>query len=57
MLNYAIKLVLMSFLVFLWLSGFATLVAFGINPEAVGVWEAKKDIAYDTYMGEHYNDK
>jgi hypothetical protein len=26
------------------------------HPEAVGVWEAKKDIAYETYMGEHYDD-
>ena len=38
-LNYAIKLVLMSFLVVLWL-----------NPEMVGVWEAKKDVAYNAYM-------
>lgn len=45
MLNYAIKLVLMTFLVVLWL-----------NPQMVGVWEAKKDIAYETYMGEHYDD-
>ena len=45
MLNYAIKLVLLTFLVVIWL-----------NPQLVGVWEAKKDIAYDTYMGEHYND-
>lgn len=45
MLNYAIKLVLMSFLVVLWL-----------NPQLVGVWNAKKDIAYDTVMEGYYND-
>ena len=39
MLNYATKLVLMSFLVVLWL-----------NPKLVGVWEAKKDVAYNDYM-------
>ncbi|CAB4240621.1 hypothetical protein UFOVP3_64 [uncultured Caudovirales phage] len=45
MLNYAIKLVLLTFLVVIWL-----------NPKLVGVWEAKKDVAYEAYMGEHYDD-
>ena len=39
MLNYAIKLVLMTFLVVLWL-----------NPQMIGIWEAKKDVAYNAYM-------
>ena len=39
MLNYAIKLVLMAFLVVIYL-----------NPQLVGVWEAKKDVAYNAYM-------
>jgi len=45
MLNYAIKVILATVIVFLLL-----------NPEVVGVWDAKKDIAYDTFLGEHYND-
>ena len=43
MLNYAIKLVLMSFLVVLWL-----------NPQVVGIWEAKKDLAYNSIVGDFY---
>ena len=27
------------------------------NPELIGQWEARKDIAYDTAMGSHYSDQ
>lgn len=43
MLNYAIKII------------FATVLSFIIlNPELVGVWNAKKDIAYNSYMDLYY---
>lgn len=45
MLNYAIKVIVATVIVFILL-----------NPEVVGVWNAKKDIAYDAVMGEHYDD-
>ena len=43
MLNYAIKVILATVIVFLLL-----------NPEVVGVWDAKKDIAYNSYMDLYY---
>jgi hypothetical protein len=45
MLNYAIKVTIATVIVFILL-----------NPEVVGVWNAKKDIAYDTVMEGYYND-
>ena len=38
-MNYAIKVIIATIIVF-------TL----LNPEVVGVWEAKKDVAYNSYM-------
>ena len=43
MLNYAIKVIIATVIVFILL-----------NPEVVGVWNAKKDIAYNSYMDLHY---
>jgi len=44
-MDYVIKVTTATVIVFILL-----------NPEVVGVWGAKKDIAYETYMGEHYDD-
>ena len=43
MLNYVIKVTIATVIVFILL-----------NPEVVGVWNAKKDIAYNSYMDLHY---
>jgi len=39
MFNHTIKLVILTLLVVLW-----------CYPQMVGVWEAKKDVAYNAYM-------
>ena len=44
MLNYAIKVIVAALVAFFLL----------LNPEVVGVWDAKKDIAYNSYMDLHY---
>jgi hypothetical protein len=43
MMDNVIKVFFAVGFLFLWL-----------NPQMVGVWEAKKDLAYDSYMDVHY---
>ena len=38
-MDYAIKVIVATVIIFILL-----------NPEVVGVWEAKKDVAYNAYM-------
>jgi len=42
-MDYAIKVIIATVIVFILL-----------NPEVVGVWKAKKDVAYNAYMDVHY---
>ena len=42
-MDYATKVTIATVIVFIFL-----------NPEVVGVWNAKKDIAYNSYMDLHY---